>query len=401
MREFMGYMRPDGSVGTRNYVAVLPSVNCMNDISYQIAAAVPGTVPLCHTHMCPYEIRDHLKGVDTVSGLGKNPNVHSVLVVGMGCEKVKAAELADMIAVTGKPVMALEVQTMGYDEVMEKGIEFLKKCMEEAAKEKRVPCPVSGLTFGIKCGGSGAMSLISNNAAVGKASDMLIEEGGSVIFSETPEILGMQDSLAARAVNEKVAKDVLDLVDRLKAQIEFNGVDLIGSEPNAGNMKSGLTTIEEKSLGAVAKGGTKPLSGVLEFGAPLPGKGLYFMDCESAGDPVFAGETAAGAQLGIMTIAGGGPGTCGSGFRGMVSNSGSGIRIMPAIKVIGGRKNDMDEPYVDVSVTGIVEGRESIDEAGERVFEKLLSVASGELTYTEKHNKYWATIPVFRNGLVV
>lgn len=394
---FNGYRRPDGTSGARNCVVIIPAINCANDISYQLAMTVPGAIPLCHTYMCPYEKRDRDKAVRTLIGIGKNPNVYGVLVVGTGCEPVPAEEMTEGIKASGKPVMTLSINTSGYDGVMEKGREFLLKCLAEAAELKREPCELSDIIWGIKCGGSGSLSLLSNNAAVGRAADLLIAEGGSVIFSETPEILGMEHTLAKRAVNEEVAGKILKCVGELQKNISYYGVDLLGSEPNKGNMASGLTTIEEKSLGAIAKGGTTPLMDFLEFGQAPAGKGLFFMDCESAGDPVYVGEAAAGAQLSALSLAGGMPAY----IRGLASCGGAGLQTLPVFKVLGSNDCKSEEQFFDVCVGSIIDGTESIDEAGERIFQKLISVVSGETTFTERYNKYWAPIAFYRNGLIV
>jgi len=395
--KFQGFLRPDGRAGARNYVVIIPAINCANEPAYHLSQLVPGVVPLCHTYMCPYEQRDREKAVRTLIGIGKNPNVYAVLVLGLGCEPVPAEEIAEEIRKSGKPVLSLSVAAIGYDAVMEQGKVFLSKCVEEADKLSRVPCDVSDIIFGIKCGGSGALSIISNNSAVGRAADILVSEGGTVIFSETPEILGMEKMLARRAVNEEVAQKILSCAERLKDQIRYHGVDLLGSEPNKGNMASGLSTVEEKSLGAIAKGGTTPLVDFLEYGEAPVKKGLHFMDCESAGDPVYVGEAAAGAQLSALSLAGGMPAY----IRGLASCGGAGLQTLPVFKVLGSNECPSEEKFFDVCVGGIIDGTESIDEAGERVFSKLLNVVSGEVTVTEKLNKYYAPIAFYRNGLIV
>ncbi len=394
---FQGFQRPDGSTGTRNYVAVIPSINCVNDAAYQLAGSVRGAVPLCHSYMCAFEERDREKAVRALAGIGRNPNIYAVLVIGPGCEPVAAEEIASEISLSGKPVLPLSVSKDGYDGMMEKGRAFLEKCVAEAAELKRVPCDVSTLVWGLKCGGSGALSLLSNNAAAGRAADILISEGGSVIFSETAEILSMERSLAARAADDETSRRLLDCVSGLKESIAYHGVDLLGSEPNRGNMASGLTTIEEKSLGAVAKAGSSPLRGFLEFGEAPEGKGIFFMDCESAADPVFAGEAAAGAQISALSLAGGMPAY----IRGIASSSGAGLQTLPVIKILGSNECPSENRYFDVCVGSIIDGTESIDSAGERVFNTLIDAASGKPTVTEGINAYYAPIAFYRNGLIV
>lgn len=395
--KYNGYRRAAGISGIRNYVVIIPAINCLNDMAYQLAMTVPGSIPLCHNYVCAYEKRDRDKAVRVLSGIGENPNVYAALILGLGCEPVPAEEIACAASGFGKPILSLSVDKTGYDEVMNRGRAFLRGCLRNAAEMKRVPCDVSELILGIKCGGSGSLSLLSNNAAVGCAADILIEEGGSVIFSETAEILGMEKPLAERADDPSTAERLLNCTEELRAQIRHHGVDLLGSEPNKGNMESGLTTIEEKSLGAVAKAGSSSIADVLSFGDRVSKRGLLFMDCESAADPVYAGEAAAGAQISVLSLAGGMPAR----LRGVNSSCGSGLSTLPICKVLGSNACKTEEPYFDVCVGSIIDGSESIEAAGERIFKKLLDIASGEMTFTERFNKYWAPVSFYRSGLIV
>lgn len=394
---FMGYLRPDGQVGVRNYVAVLPAVNCMNDAAYKLAGET-GAVALCHSFTCVNAGDDREKARRGMLGLAKNPNIAAVLILGVGCEPYRAAYLASEVKKTGKPVLSLSISDYAdYDEFMRRGQEFLKKSIEAASSEQRVPCDISKLVVGSKCGGSGSISIISNNAALGRAFDMLIDRGASCIFSETAELLGAEKVLARRGVTPEVSQKLLDCVERLKADIVRTGVNLLGAEPTGGNIQSGLTTIEEKSLGAIAKSGTSPLVDVLEFAQErTKGSGLYYMDCESSADPVYVGAMGAGSQLGIFSIASGHA----TRFHAMPSCS-SGIFVYPAIKVLGSSDDADQKDYFDCYVGGILTGGESLSEAGERLFNIILQTASGEKTYTEKNNKYYATISFNRTSLIM
>ena len=393
---FMGYLRPDGTVGVRNHVAVLPAINCMNDAAYRLAEKC-GAVALCHSLVCTHAKEDKERAERALIGMGRNPNIAAVLVLGVGCEPYKADYLANEIAKSGKQVLALSISTHDYDDIISKGASFLDLQIEAARSQQRVPCDVSSLMIGIKCGGSSPISAISNNAAVGRAMDILIGEGGSAIFSETVEILGADKVLAANAATPACAKKLENTVNKLKANIAGYGVDLLGSEPTEGNILSGLTTIEEKSLGAIVKAGTTPLQDVLEFAEKPLTKGLFFMDCEAAGDSVFAGAMGAGSQIGLFSIANG----YGTRFRGMPSCSSSGIFAYPTLKVLGSNRDDSQKDYFDCYVGGMISGEETLSEAGEKLFQTILQIASGKLTFTESYNKYYGTIPLGRNSLVM
>ena len=393
---FMGYLRPDGTVGVRNYVAVMPAINCMNDAAFRLAEEC-GVVALCHSLVCTYAKEDKAKAERALIGMGRNPNFAAVLVLGVGCEPYKAEYLAEEIAKSGKQTLALSISTHNYDDIMSQGASFLNAQLETANDQQRVPCDVSNLTVGIKCGGSSPISAISSNAAVGRAVDILIGKGGSAIFSETVELLGADKVLGKNTVTPECAQKLENTINRLKNSIAGYGVDLLGSEPTQGNILSGLTTIEEKSLGAVIKAGTAPLQDVLEFAEKPLGKGLFFMDCEAAGDAVFAGAMGAGSQIGLFSIANG----YGTRFRGMPSCASSGIFAYPTLKVLGSNRDDSQKDYFDCYVGGMINGEETLSEAGEKVFQTILQVASGKRTFTESYNKYYATISFGRNSLVM
>lgn len=394
---FNGYQRADGTVGIRNYVVIIPAVTCANEIAYQLSEMIPGTIPLCHMFGCIYGGDDRTRGRKGIVGLGTNPNVYAALVVGVGCEAYSAPVVAKEIAKTGKKVECLvSAQFNDLDELFAKGKIFLRQMLSEAAKQERVSCSVSSLSVGMKCGGSGSISLLSNNPAVGRAADMIVAEGGTVLISETAELIGAESMLAARAANAEVAQALRNCVGKLENEIYRHGIDILGSEPTSGNIISGLTTIEEKSLGSIAKGGSTTLMGVLDYADRPDGKGLYFMDSEAAAGPLFAGYLAAGTQLAVYSLAGG----IQARFRGMPSCA-SGIKTLPTIKVLGSNEDENQKRFFDVYCGDILTGEASLDEAGQRVFDSIIRTASGELSYTEKHSHYNETIRFYLNGLVM
>ncbi|MCD6536187.1 MAG: UxaA family hydrolase, partial [Thaumarchaeota archaeon] len=265
--EFMGFQRENGEIGVRNYVAVIPTVGCANEVAEAIADRVPGSKPLLHHQGCCM-IQSDIEVVErTLMGLGSNPNVAAVVLVGLGCESVSIDKVGDGIAETGKPVESVVIQDIGgFSKAVEKGVEAARKGVEHAERFKRQSFDLSNLTVGIKCGSSDATSGIVSNPAVGLVIDRLIDEGGTAIFGEITEMIGAEYVLARRAKTSEVAEQILKVVHELEEKIKSLGVDIRGSNPTPGNIRGGLSTIEEKSLGAIVKGGSKPIQGVLDYG---------------------------------------------------------------------------------------------------------------------------------------
>lgn len=395
--KFAGYQRADGSVGVRNDVVVLPTIGCANELAHRIAKQVPGTVALLHNHACIRVGKDARRARTTLVGMGKNPNVHSVLLVGLGCEPVLARELGQEIAVTGKEVRWVEIEADGdYDAAVEKGTAILRELVEKAGQEKRTDCDVSRLKIGIKCGGSGAVSAIASNPAVGEAADLLVARKGIVMFTETAELIGAEKVFAARGRTPQVEQKILDAVQRMKDEIARCGVDILGSEPTKGNIANGLTTIEEKSLGAIAKGGTTPVVDVLEYAQEPKEPGLYFMDGTTQASQLFLGMFAAGAQIQIFSFGGGTPAR----IRGLPSYP-PGLRTLPVIKVLGSCEDERELPYFDIYAGNILKGTESIQQVGRRIFDKILQVAQGETTVTENTTDYTEMLQVYADGLLM
>ncbi len=395
--EFMGYPRPDGSAGIRNYSIVLPTIGCANELAHRIAAQVDGSIPLLHNHACIRLGEDAVRAKNTLLGICKNPNVCSVLIVGLGCEPIKAGQLAQELAGCQKDIRFVALDELGnYDAVVTRGVMLLREMTAAARAQQRQPCDVSRLTLGIKCGGSGAVSAISSNPSVGKAADLLIQHGGTVIFTETAELIGAEKVFAKRGRTEEVRQKVLCAVQGMKDKIAACGVDILGSEPTEGNIKNGLTTIEEKSLGAIAKSGTMPLEDVLRYGQRPERPGLYFMDGTTQASQLFLGMFAAGAQMQAFSFGGGLP----SRMRGLPSYP-PGLPVLPVIKVLGSCDDEEERPYFDIYAGDILRGKESVQEVGERMFRLMLEVASGKKTYTETQTSYREMLQVYADGLLM
>ncbi len=395
--DFMGYKRADGSVGVRNHVVVLPTIGCVNEMAHRISGKVKNTIPLLHNHACIRLGEDALRAEKTLIGIGQNPNIHSVLVVGLGCEPISANQLAEEILKSKKEVRYVSLDELGnYEKTVKQGVKYLTELSRLAARQKRTVCDVSKLTIGIKCGGSGSVSAISSNPSVGKAADILIENGGKVIFTETAELIGAEHIFAQRGCTQEVKKKVLNTVQNMKDEIARYGVDILGSEPTQGNIKNGLTTIEEKSLGAIIKGGTKPLIDVLEYAEKPTKSGLHFMDGTTQASQLFLGMFAAGAQIQIFSFGGGLPAK----MRGLPSYP-PGLRTLPTLKVLGSCNDKDEKKFFDVYTGAILEGKESIDEAGKKIFDLIIKTASGKKSYTETQASYTEMLQIYANGLLM
>ncbi|RJS88543.1 altronate dehydratase [Candidatus Bathyarchaeota archaeon] len=368
MTEFYGYERPDGSVGVRNHLLVIAPIDCSFEPAKRIAAQVEGAVAVTQHHGCGL---DEMVA-NTLVGVGRNPNVAGVLLVGLGCETLTSEILAEGIESTGKPVEVVVCQHEGGTlRAIERGVRILQRMAQEVAELRREPFPLSELILAVECGGSDATSGLAANPATGIAADMLIDEGGTVIISETQEMVGAQHLLARRAVSREVAEATYEMIERQERRMRAMGID--SRFMSKGNIEGGLTTIEEKSLGAIRKGGTRPIQGVLEnswrrLERPSRG-GLWLQDGTGSDIPSMTHMVAAGAQIVAFTTGRG---------------STVGHAIAPVLKITGNpetyaRMSD----NMDIDASTILDGREPLRSVGERIFKAIIEVASGRKTKAE------------------
>jgi altronate dehydratase large subunit len=303
--------------------------------------------------------------------------------------------MASAVATTGKPVEALTIENEGdYDTVVEKGINFCKQMKADASLQARQPFDISHIKLAVKCGGSDTTSALGCNPVAGWAVDQIVSGGGAAVFSETAELVGAEHIVARRATDPAVAQKVLDAVGRCDQRILDAGVDILGSEPTPGNIKGGLTSIEEKALGAIAKTGSVPLTDVLDWGQELPGPGLYFMDGSANTPPMQLGLAASGAQMMTFGFGGGLPAS----FRAMPAGSMGNLPILPVIKILSSPKSVKEVPYFDVYAGGIVEGSESVADVGKRLLDVIQDTASGKPTKIEMRPRYRDVLEVWRIG---
>jgi len=367
---FLGYKRDNGTVGVRNHVLILSSVVCASHVAKRISEEVQGTVALVHEHGCAQNGEDKEQTKRVLVGIGKNPNVSAVLVVGLGCETISSDEIAESISISKKPVETLIIQDNGGTlESISKGAKIAREMVDYASRLKREEVGLDSLILATQCGGSDAGSGISANPASGYACDLIVKAGGTVILAETTEMIGAEHLLAERAVDKETADRILWFVKRVEDRAKSIGVDIRLANPAPGNIAGGITTLEEKSLGAIAKAGTMSIVEAIEYGFQPTKKGLVIMDSPGQDTASVAGELASGSQIVTFTTGRGSP---------------TGSPIAPVIKIatnslLYSRMND----NMDINAGTIIDGTESLEEVGNRIFKEILDVASGKLTKSE------------------
>jgi len=367
---FLGYKRPDGKVGVRNHVVIIPSVACANEVCNAIALKVKSTVSIPHQHGCAQLAFDAEQTARTLIGVGKNPNVAAVLVIGLGCEVVNSSMVASKIAESGKPVKNLVIQEVGGSpKTIKEGIKIAKAMVSFAFRLKREKAKPDSLILGVECGGSDACSGLSANPALGITSDLLIKEGGTIILSETTESIGAEHILARRAINKKVREKILEIVTRTEMRALNLGLDIGKANPAPGNYAGGITTLEEKSLGCVMKGGTGKVMEVVEYSETPARKGLVLMDTPGHDAESMTGLIAGGTQIIAFTTGRGNP---------------LGSPIAPVIKIASNSYlYSKMKDNMDINAGEIVTGNKTVQEIGESIFREVFRVANGKLTKSE------------------
>ena len=372
METFLGYERPDGSAGIRNYVAVIPSVACANGVVSAIARAVPEAVPLCHGHGCGRGVEAPLHA-KVLANLGKHPNVAAVLVVGLGCEVIKAEKLAAAIGLSQKPVTYFDIQAVGGTrKATVQGIEIVRRLLADAARLERRPLPVDRLVMGLQCGGSDAFSGVTANPSVGLASDWLVDQGGTVILTEATEMIGTSHILERRACNPEVAGQIAKMV----SEAEQLTHDLLGPFAayviSPGNMDGGMTSIREKSLGCIVKAGSRPINEVIGYGEKPTRKGVVLMDGPGYDMESMTGVAAAGSQFMVFTTGRGNP---------------VGYPIVPVIKVAStSRMYEQMADDMDLDAGVILSGT-PMREVGQRIIDAVRRAVAGEPTKAELNHQ--------------
>ncbi|WP_309130616.1 altronate dehydratase family protein [Brevibacterium sp.] len=381
---FNGYVRSDGKVGTRNYIGVLSSVNCSATAANQIVQRirfsgilddyenVDGVVGLTHGTGCG--MAQVSEGMDilrrTLRGYLSHPNFGGFLVLGLGCEDNQINKLTQEVELRSNlPIVFATIQELGgTGKTIAAGVDYLTDMLAQVNQTERTTVPASELILGTNCGGSDAYSGITANPALGNAVDRLVRQGGTGIVGETPEIYGTEHMLVRRAATEDVARKLLERIDWWRGYTTKHS-GTMDNNPSPGNKEGGLTTILEKSLGAVAKGGTTTLADVVEYASPVTSKGFVFMDTPGY-DPVsVTGIVAGGANIVCFTTGRG---------------SAFGCAPVPSIKLATNTElyDHMSED-MDINCGGVADGTTTIEELGEEILQKVLDVASGTHTKSE------------------
>lgn len=396
--EFWGYSRPDGSVGVRNHVLILPATRNVNYICHRIALAVPGVTTFYTTGEYGRTGGDRKRLARFLTGIARNPNVANVLLIGMphgyGYPEFQTDALAAEIAKSGTRLEILNVDRCGgLEGTVVQGIRLARELVREATAMRREAAPLSKLTIGMKCGDSDATSGLAGNPALGRAVDRLIDAGGTALFSETLELIGAEQTLVQRAKTPEVAQRLLRLIESWEARAASIGEDIRTINPIPENIAAGITTLEEKSLGAVEKTGTRGLSGVLDY-CERPGEpGLWLMDAWMSSYSLLPSFAAAGAQIVLYQLGGNelppedAP----------LSAVDPGL-VAPLLTISGNpRTAKAAGDYLDVSTGGVLLGTETLDAAGEHILEEIVRAANGRATRGETM-RYPEPFEVFFEG---
>lgn len=385
--EFSGFKRADGRVGTRNYVGILSTVVCANEVADGISRQIQGTACFMHQQGCCQTPVDIERVNDTLAGLGQNPNLASVLLVSLGCESTGVEDVANRIAAAGKRVETVVIQESGgAARSIAQGVLLAQEMVQAASTLKRASCGLEDVVLGLKCGSSDTTSGLAPNPALGIASDQIVAAGGTSILGEVTEFIGAEHLLAQHARDDIIGRQILDLVQRMEDRAKSAGADIRGGQPTGGNIKGGLTTIEEKSLGAIAKAGNAPIQAVYEYGATPSVKGLVVMDSPGREPEILTGLAAAGCNVIAFTTGRGAP---------------QGFPFVPVVKITGNRRTwERLQDHMDVNVSPVMEGTETLANAGRRILEELLEAASGRLTKAEISG-YTKAMDIYTVGPVI
>lgn len=374
--KFMGYERATGRAGVRNHVAIIPSVFCANTTIERIAAQVDGAVAMRHPVGCAQVGYDLEMTARTLKAMGTHPNVAAVLVVGLGCERFKPNELYDAVKASGRPVEMLVIQEEGGStRTIEEGVRITRAMAEEARAQKRVECDISDLIVATKCGGTDATSGLAANPTLGAMCDRLTAAGGSAILSELNELLGTEDLLAARAINEEVAVKIYNALYEIE-EVLRSAIDPRFPARNhlisPGNFDGGVSSIVEKALGGYHKSGESPIVDVLEYAIPprRDQHGQFVMNYESHDGEVVTGMVGCEAQIVAFTTGRGNP---------------TGFPIAPVLKVTGNAKTFQKmREHFDFDASPVISRAAPFEETGKDFFDMVMRVANGELTTSEK-----------------
>ncbi len=368
---FKGFRRPDGKAGIRNKILILPCSMCASDVARIVAQRVETAVSFHNQTGCAQVPPDMEYTMNMMVGFAANPNVFGTVVIGLGCETCQASMVTEKIAsLTNKPIVTLEIQKCGGTlKTTEEAVRIARQMAVDASMLQKEDIPISELIVATECGGSDPTSGLASNPAIGYMCDLFVENGATAVLSETTEFVGAEHILAARAVNEQVRERIYTIVRRYEKHFTDIGVNVREGNPTPGNKEGGLTTLEEKSLGCIHKGGSKVIQEVYDYAMPITKKGLVIMDTPGNDLASLAGMAAGGCQVAVFSTGRGTP---------------TGNPIMPVIKVTANRETIAKmQDDIDVDVSGIIHDGESVEVKGRELFDLVVQTANGRLSKAE------------------
>ncbi|HBE9270501.1 TPA: UxaA family hydrolase [Clostridioides difficile] len=369
--KFYGYKRPDGRVGIRNHILILPTSVCASDTTRIIASQVQGAVTFNNQNGCSQVHSDQQLTMDVMAGYAANPNVYGVIVVSLGCENCQNDLVVDAIKErTNKPIKTLVIQEEhGTLKTIEKAVRYAREMAQEASLLRKEEFPISELILGTECGGSDPTSGLAANPLIGELSDKLVDLGATSILSETTEFIGAEHILARRAVNEEVKEKILHIVHRYENSLKLVGEEVREGNPSPGNIAGGLTSLEEKSLGCIHKGGHRQISEVYDYAKQIDKKGLVIMDTPGNDASSVAGMVAGGAQIVVFSTGRGTP---------------SGNPIAPVIKITGNKITFSNmEDNMDFDASPVIYGPQTMEELTDDLLNMVVDVANGKQSKAE------------------
>lgn len=372
MKEFYGYLRPDGKVGIRNHVLVLPTSLCASDTTRIIASQVDGAVSFNNQNGCSQVPPDMQLTMDIMSGYAANPNVYGIIVVSLGCEGCQCdLVISEIEQRTNKPIKRLVIQEEGGTlKTIEKGVRYAREMVKTASALQKQPFPLSKLIVGTNCGGSDTTSGLGANPLLGKVSDVLVENDATSVLCETTEFIGAEHILARRGRNKEVSDKIYEIVYRYEKQLQELGQEIRTGNPSPGNIAGGLTTLEEKSLGCIHKGGESVINQVYEYAEELKTEdGLIIMDTPSNDAVSVGGLIAGGCQVVLFTTGLGTP---------------TGHPIAPVIKITANPKTaERMADNIDFDASDSIYGSKTMEELKQELLSYLVDVCNGELVKAE------------------
>ena len=368
---FWGYKRPDGRVGVRNYDLILPASVCASDTTRIIASQVNGAVTFNNQNGCSQVPPDQQLTMDVEAGYAANPNVYGTVVVSLGCENCQMDLVVKAIQErTNKPLKQVIIQEEGGTlKAIDKAVRYAKEMVQEASMMRREECDMSKLIVGTECGGSDPTSGLAANPTIGELSDRLVDLGATSILSETTEFIGAEHILARRGKNEEVKKQILGIVHRYEDALRLVGEEVREGNPSPGNKAGGLTTLEEKSLGCIHKGGHRTIEAVYDYGKQIDTTGLVIMDTPGNDPSSVAGMVAGGCQVVVFSTGRGTP---------------TGNPLVPVIKITGNKLTFKNmEDNIDYDASPVIYGKKTLGEQGDELLAMTMEVVNGKQSKAE------------------